>query len=64
MATAASKEAALLDGLERTKVAAIGPVAGDALRAKGVRVDAEPEVGFTLKPFVKAICRLVTGAMA
>lgn len=61
VATAASKEAALLEGLARTRVAAIGPVAGDALRAKGVRVDAQPEVGFTLKPFVKAICRLVAG---
>lgn len=59
VATAASKEAALLDGLAKTKVAAIGPVAGDALAEKGVRVDAQPEVGFTLKPFVKAICRLM-----
>lgn len=44
-------------GLERTQVAAIGPVAAEGLRARGVRVDVCPEQGFVMKNLVRQMGR-------
>jgi len=44
-------------GLERTAIAAIGPVMADYLRAQGVRVDVMPEDRFFMKPLVDALAR-------
>jgi uroporphyrinogen-III synthase len=46
-------------GLERTKVAAIGPVAAESLRQHGVRVDICPEQGWVMKNLVQQIKRAV-----
>lgn len=46
----------LSSGLERTLVAAIGPVVADALRAHAVRVDLMPEDAYFLKPLTQALC--------
>jgi uroporphyrinogen-III synthase len=51
-------EVALAEGLKRTRVASIGPVVTEALRAIGVDVDAQPEAGFHLKPLIGAIAKL------
>lgn len=51
-------EEALAVGWKRTRVASIGPVATDALKAIGVDVAAQPESVFHLKPLVAAIARL------
>ena len=48
----------LKQGLKRTKVASIGPVVTEALKANGIEVDAQPEAGFHLKPFIAAIAKL------
>jgi uroporphyrinogen-III synthase len=47
----------LRHGLERTKVAAIGPVAAECLRQHGVRVDVCPEQGWVMKNLVQQIKR-------
>jgi len=49
----------LRNGLERVKVAAIGPVVADELAADGIRVDAMPEESFSLKPLVTSLCELL-----
>ena len=49
----------LRHGLERTKVAAIGPVAAESLRQHGVRVDVCPEQGFVMKNLVQQIKRAI-----
>lgn len=41
--------------LRRTRIAAIGPVTADAVRAAGFDVDIEPAASFHLKPLVNAI---------
>lgn len=46
-------------GWKRTRVASIGPVVTDALKAIGVEVAAQPETSFHLKPMVAAIARIV-----
>jgi uroporphyrinogen-III synthase len=48
-------------GLERTKVAAVGPVVADELAARGIRVDAMPEDNFSMKPLVTSLCELLAG---
>jgi len=48
----------LARGLERTKVAAIGPVMAAELSRRGIRADAIPEAAFTMKPLVRAITRM------
>lgn len=48
----------LAEAWRRTKVASIGPVVSDALRAHGIAVAAQPEAGFHLKPLVGAIAVL------
>jgi uroporphyrinogen-III synthase len=50
-------------GLDRTRVAAIGPVAAESLHQQGIRVDVVPERTFTLKPLVKAIVTALSGPM-
>src|SRR5262249_24584524 len=50
-------EADLRQGLERTKVAAVGPVAADSLRHHGARVDVCPEQGWVMKNLVQQIKR-------
>lgn len=46
-------EPLLRQALERTKVAAVGPVVADTLRQRGVRVDVCPEQGFVMKNLVQ-----------
>ncbi|MCI0739430.1 MAG: uroporphyrinogen-III synthase [Gemmataceae bacterium] len=48
---------ALLRGLAKTKVAAIGPVVAENLRARGIRVDICPDQGFVMKNLVQWIKR-------
>jgi len=44
-------------GLEKTAVAAVGPVAADTLRKRGARVDICPEQGWVMKKLVQVITR-------
>ena len=48
----------LRQGLERTKVAVIGPVAANELARLGVSPDAMPDTSYSMKPLVQAIVRL------
>jgi uroporphyrinogen-III synthase len=52
------QEAVLQRGLERTRVAAVGPVVAENLRQKGARVDVCPEQGFVMKNLVQQIKRV------
>jgi uroporphyrinogen-III synthase len=52
-------EAALRDGLERTLVAAIGPVVAAKLDSAGIRIDAMPEESYSMKPLVTSVCELL-----
>jgi uroporphyrinogen-III synthase len=47
----------LRQALERTKVAAVGPVAAQTLRARGARVDICPAHGFVMKNLVQHVKR-------
>ncbi|MBO0698435.1 MAG: uroporphyrinogen-III synthase [Zavarzinella sp.] len=49
-------------GLDRMKVASVGPVVSANLRQKGARVDIQPEQGFQMKNLVVHIKRALTGA--
>jgi uroporphyrinogen-III synthase len=51
-------ESELAAGWKRTRVASVGPVVSDALKAIGVEVAAQPASAFHLKPLVRAIVRL------
>lgn len=55
-------EAALRSGLERTRVAAIGPVVAAELTRARIRVDAMPEESYSMKPLVTSVCELLGGA--
>lgn len=55
VAAAANLTAQLQQGIERTVVAAVGPVVADALRRRSVRVDLMPEDSFFLKPLTQAL---------
>jgi uroporphyrinogen-III synthase len=46
-------------GLERTRVAAIGPVVNADLEAAGIRVDAMPVESYSMKPLVTSLCELL-----
>ena len=48
----------LRQGLARTKVAVIGPVAADALARLGVSPNAMPDTSYSMKPLVQAIIGL------
>jgi uroporphyrinogen-III synthase len=50
-------EELLREGLERTRVAAVGPVVADNLRHRGARVDVCPEQGFVMKNLVMQMSR-------
>jgi uroporphyrinogen-III synthase len=50
-------EAPLREGLERTRVAAVGPVVAENLQRRGARVDICPEQGFVMKNLVQHIRR-------
>jgi uroporphyrinogen-III synthase len=52
-------EAALRQGLGRTRVAAVGPVVADNLHRRGARVDVCPDQGFVMKNLVQHIKRAV-----
>lgn len=58
----AAREPELQAGLERTQVAAIGPVVADALKERAVRVDLVPEGSFFLKPLTQALCERLGAA--
>lgn len=49
------REAVLLRGLQRTVVAAVGPVVADALAARGVAVQAMPAGDYFMKPLMRAL---------
>jgi uroporphyrinogen-III synthase len=55
VAAARGVEATLVTGLERAKVAAIGPVVSGALRDRGVTIDIAPEEPFVMKRMTAAI---------
>lgn len=50
-----AREDALKAGLERSRVAAVGPVVADALAAHGVAVQAMPEGDYFMKPLMRAL---------
>jgi uroporphyrinogen-III synthase len=49
----------LSDGLQKTLVAAVGPVAAESMRREGVRVDMIPEESFFMKPMVTKLCEVL-----
>jgi uroporphyrinogen-III synthase len=53
--------AQLQQGLERTRVGAVGPVVAENLRKRGAHVDICPEHGFVMKNLVQQISRALTG---
>jgi uroporphyrinogen-III synthase len=56
-------EAELRQGLGRTKVAAVGPVAADSLRQHGAQVDVCPEQGWVMRNLVQQIKRAIGPAV-
>jgi len=55
VAAQAQREAELSAGLQRTPVAAVGPVVADALGARGITVQAMPADGYFMKPLMRAL---------
>jgi uroporphyrinogen-III synthase len=55
------QEAALRQGLGRTRVAAVGPVVAENLRGRGAPVHVCPEQGFVMKNLVRHIERDLSG---
>ena len=55
-------EGALRAGLERVRVAAVGPIVAAELENFGFRVDAMPEDSYSMKPLVTALGALLGGA--
>lgn len=55
------KEAELKTGLEKTTVAAVGPVMAGVLEAAGVRVDMVPDSNYFMKPMVSGLEALFAG---
>jgi uroporphyrinogen-III synthase len=53
-------EDALRAGLERTRVAVVGPVVAAELTRARIRVDAMPEESYSMKPLVTSVCELLT----
>ena len=49
----------LRTGLEKTKVAAVGPVVAAALTEAGFRVDTAPTDSYSMKPLVTSLCELL-----
>ena len=50
----------LLNGLRRTKVAAVGPLVAEALRSHGIAADVCPEQGFQMKNLVRQLVRALS----
>lgn len=48
-------EAPLLAGLQRSVVAAVGPITADSLSKRGIRVDVAPADAYFLKPLTQAL---------
>lgn len=63
VASGAGVEPQLRAGLARTRVAAIGPIAVEALGSHGVRADVVPEKGFVMRRLVNALAEAL-GAKA
>jgi uroporphyrinogen-III synthase len=57
VASARGLQVTLQQGMERTRVAAVGPVVAENLRRKGARVDICPDQGFVMKNLVRQIKR-------
>lgn len=57
VASRLGQEAALLEGLQKTRVAAVGPVVAEQLRKKGATVGICPEQGWVMKNLVRQIAR-------
>jgi uroporphyrinogen-III synthase len=55
-------EAALRAGLDRARVAAIGPVVAAELASERIRVDTSPKDSYSMKPLVTSICELLGDA--
>jgi uroporphyrinogen-III synthase len=55
-------EASLRSGLERTRVAAVGPIVADALRERGAPVHVCPEQGWVMKNLVRQLVRALENA--
>jgi uroporphyrinogen-III synthase len=55
VAAEAGRGAALGAGLERVRVAAIGPIVVEALAARGARIDVVPEKNFVMRRLVNAL---------
>ena len=55
LAEGAGQQAVLAEALRRTRVAAVGPVVAEAVRAAGGEVAVMPEENFHMKPMVNAI---------
>jgi uroporphyrinogen-III synthase len=53
-------EDGLRQGLDRVKVAAVGPVVAENLRRRGARVDVCPDQGFVMKNLVQHLRRALT----
>ncbi len=62
VATERDNKSQLQQGLERTRVAAVGPVVAENLRQRGARVDICPEQGFVMKNLVQQIKRDLQGS--
>jgi len=54
-------DAPLRSGLERTRVAAVGPVVAAELAAEHIRVDTMPAESYSMKPLVTSLCELLSG---
>jgi uroporphyrinogen-III synthase len=52
-------EGALRAGLERTRVAAVGPVVAAELEHERIRVDTMPSESYSMKPLVTSLCELL-----
>jgi uroporphyrinogen-III synthase len=55
-------DAALRQGLERARVAAVGPIVAESLRTRGARVDVCPEQGWVMKNLVRRLARDLGGS--
>ena len=55
-------EAELRQGLARTHIAAVGPVAASALKKRGFAVAATPAASFHLKPLINALVDVLSSA--
>ncbi|HVR62296.1 MAG TPA: uroporphyrinogen-III synthase [Polyangia bacterium] len=62
VAREAALEGELAAGMARARVAAIGPVAVEALRARGVRADIVPDKSFVMKRLTNAIIEALGAA--